>query len=345
MGYPGGRIRFLPVQLVGLRALTDGGEGGVLPPSAPTYLDAVLLSQRLPMPRAIAALEAALIAGVVGEAPDRAHLPIPGGELLLMPAAGTEGVGVKLVTVNPRNPGRGLPLIGGVYVLFNPETLVPLLTIDGAALTALRTAAVSAVATSRLALPDARRLVLFGAGVQARAHLEAMCAVRPIEEVVVVGGASVERAEALVSEARALGLGARLGVPEDVGKAEIVCTCTSSSVPVFPGALLAPGTHVNAIGAYQPHTRELDDDALALARIVVDDESGAVDRSGDLLIPLRSGALQRSAIVADLAALVAGVAVRRNSEDVTVLKSVGVAWEDLVIAVAAADIPAPSPMA
>jgi ornithine cyclodeaminase/alanine dehydrogenase-like protein (mu-crystallin family) len=296
------------------------------------------------MPRAIAALEAALVAGVA-DAPARAHLPVPGGELLLMPAAGADGVGVKLVTVNPRNPGRELPLIGGVYVLFDGDTLAPLLTIDGAALTALRTAAVSALATSRLASPDARRLVLFGAGAQARAHLEAMCAVRPIEEVVVVGGASAERAEALVAKARAHGLRARLGGPEAVREAEIVCTCTTSSVPVFPGALLAAGTHVNAVGAYRPDARELDDNALALARVVVDDERAAFAEAGDLLLALRSGALQRSAIVADLAALVAGAAVRRSPDDVTVLKSVGVAWEDLAIAVAAAGIPAPRPTA
>lgn len=299
-----------------------------------THLTALELQQKVPIADAIVALEQALEAGIV-DPPPRAHHAVSGGELLLMPAASSQGVGVKLVTINPSNPGRGLPLIDGLYVLFDRDTLAPALTIDGAALTALRTAAVSALATSRLAAPAARRLVLFGAGRQARAHLEAMCAVRPIEEVVVVD-AHPARAAALVALARREGLSARLGSPEDVRDADVVCTCTTSTTPVFLGALLPAGAHVNAIGAYRPDARELDDEVMRRARIVVESEEAALAEAGDLLIPLRSGALDRSAIVADLAALVGGATVRGGALEVTVFKSVGVAWEDLAVAAAAA---------
>jgi len=306
------------------------------PRAALLHLDADGLRAIMSPARAIAALERALLAGVAA-APPRAHVAVPGGELLLMPAAGAQGVGVKLVTVNPANPPRGLPLVGGVYVLFDATTLAPRLTIDAAALTELRTAAVSALATARLAAPAARRLVLFGAGAQARAHLDAICAVRPIEEVVVVGGASAARAAALVELARARGLRARVGAADDVQDAEIVCTCTASSIPVLRGALLPAGAHVNAVGAYRPDARELDDDTLSGARIVVDDMEMALEEAGDLLIPLAAGVLDRAAIVADLATLVRGATVRTSARDVTVFKCVGVAWEDLAIALAAAD--------
>ncbi len=252
-----------------------------------------------------------------------------------MPAASPQGVGVKLVTIGHGNPERGLPLIAGLYVLFDRDILAPTLTLDGAALTALRTAAVSALATRYLAVPDAHRLMLFGAGRQAHAHLEAMSAVRPIEQVVIVD-AHLAAAEALVVEAQARGLDARVGSPDDVREADIVCTCTTSATPVFAGALLREGAHVNAIGAYRPDIRELDDDLMSRAKIVVESEQAALTEAGDLLIPLRSGVLDRSAILADLAALVGGAMVRTNDQEVTVFKSVGIAWEDLVIASAAA---------
>ncbi|MGH7541438.1 MAG: ornithine cyclodeaminase family protein, partial [Gemmatimonadota bacterium] len=126
------------------------------------------LRARLPMAAAVDALEEAFRVGVPAGAPLRTHVETPAGSLLLMPATGEAGVGVKLVTLTPGDPGRGLPFIHAVYILFDPETQVPLAVMDGAALTALRTAAVSGLATRHLAREDAARLVVFGAGVQAR---------------------------------------------------------------------------------------------------------------------------------------------------------------------------------
>ena len=164
-------------------------------------------------------------------APQRTTLATPAGTLLSMPAAGEEGVGVKLVTLSEFNPQRNLPFIHAVYVLFDSQTQQPEAVIDGTELTAIRTAAVSGLATRHLANPDAARLVLFGAGAQATSHLDAMCAVRPIRDVVVVGRTG-SRVDALVDRARARGLEARAGTRDDVAGADLICTCTTSAVSV-----------------------------------------------------------------------------------------------------------------
>jgi ornithine cyclodeaminase/alanine dehydrogenase-like protein (mu-crystallin family) len=287
------------------------------------------------MPAAIDALHAAF-AAELPEAPLRTHVDTAAGGLLLMPAWGEAGVGVKLVTLTASNPERGLPFIHALYVLFDAETQAPVATLDGAALTALRTAAVSGLATRLLAREDASRLVLFGAGVQATSHLEAMRAVRPIEEVVVVSRGA-ERAAALIERAGAAGLRARVGAPSDVSGADLVCTCTTSERPVVEGARLAAGAHVNAIGAYLATMRELDTEAVRRSKVVVDTREAAFAEAGDLLIPLGEGAVGREHVLADLAELVRGTRVRTSADDVTLFKAVGVAFEDLIVARAAVD--------
>ena len=297
------------------------------------FVDAESLARALPMTAAIDALEAAFGAERLPEAPLRTHVETPAGTLLLMPAFGEPGVGVKLVTLTPSNPDRRLPFIHAVYVLFEAVRQSPVALLDGAALTALRTAAVSGLATRHLARAEASRLAIFGAGVQARSHLRAMLAVRPIEDVVVVSRTR-EPAEALVKEA---GVDARVGAPDEVGDHDLVCTCTTSATPVFDGSLLAPGTHVNAVGAYRPDLRELDTQTIERARVVVETREAAMEEAGDLLIAMKEGAIGQDHVVADLSEVVRGVTVRRTDRDVTVFKSVGVAFEDLVVARAAVD--------
>jgi ornithine cyclodeaminase/alanine dehydrogenase-like protein (mu-crystallin family) len=298
------------------------------------FLDGDELARLLPPPAAVDALEKAF-GGSLPAAPPRTRLEATAGELLLMPAVSNEHAGVKLVTVAPRNPGRGLPLIHALYVLLDGATLAPVALVDGAALTALRTAAVSALATRHLARPDASRLVVFGAGVQAAAHLEAMAAVRPVVHAAVVSR-SPERAERLADRARDMGMEAEVSGPESVREADLICTCTTASEPLFEGSLVPEGAHINAIGAYRPDAREVDDETVRRARIVVETREAALAEGGDLLIPIGSGVITEAAIVADLAELVGGAAVRRGPDDVTLFKSVGVAFEDLVVAAAAA---------
>lgn len=296
----------------------------------PLLIDAAELTRLLPISEAVDALDRAFRASLP-LAPQRVRVEVPGGELLLMPSVAASAFGVKLVTVADDQPDRALPLVQGAYVLFDSPGLSPVALIDGTALTTLRTAAVSALATRYLSRPESRSLVIFGAGVQGNAHLDAMIAVRPIEVAWVVSRRTGP-AEELVQRAEEIGLHSAIEGPDVVGRADIVCTCTTSSEPVFNGSLLLPGSHVNAIGAYRPDQRELDDEAVRRGRLVVETREAALAEAGDLMIPLARGAIEPSDIVADLAEVVRGHPVRRHAQEITVFKSVGVAFEDLVIA-------------
>lgn len=299
------------------------------------FVDADELASRVSMAEAIDALERAFRTGDPSATPVRTTVPTPAGVLLSMPAAGEAGVGVKLVTLTAANPDRGLPLVHALYVLFDPTTQAPRLLVDGSALTALRTGAVSGLATRLLSRPDAHRLVIFGAGVQARSHLDAMAAVRPVSDLVVVSRTAA-RAEALVRYAADRGIEATVGGPGAVGEADLVCTCTTADEPLFDGAELAPGAHVNAVGAFRPDTREVDTETVRRARIVVETREAAMEEAGDLLIPIAEGAIGPGDLVADLGELVRGKRVRAEPADVTLFESVGLAFEDLAVAAALA---------
>ena len=288
------------------------------------------------MSAAVDALEAAFSAASLPVSPQRLVLEREGSQLLAMPAAGPQGTGTKLVTVQPSNADRGLPLIHGVYVLFAAETMAPRAFFDGAELTTLRTPAVSALATTYLARDGASRLVVFGAGVQARAHVEAMRAVREITDVTIVAPTD-QRADRLVQDLGREGLAVRRGSGNEVSRADIVCTCTTASEPVLSGEQLPEGVHVNAIGSYQPHTREVDTATCLRARVVVEDRDAVLAEAGDLTIPLGEGSFTEDRIAADLHEVVRGRQVRTADSDITLFKSVGLASEDLVVAAAALD--------
>jgi ornithine cyclodeaminase/alanine dehydrogenase-like protein (mu-crystallin family) len=301
--------------------------------SQPPYLDGAALRAALPVPAAVDALERAFAAGEL-TAPPRGHHAVAGGDLLVMPATGPVGTGVKLVTVVPGNPGRGLPLIAGLYVLFDAETLRPAALVEAAALTALRTSAVSALAARHLARPDAEHLVVIGAGTQARAHIEALAAVLPVRRVTLVSR-TPEGAARLVEEARAAGFEAVVGTAAAVAEADLVACCTTSREPVLAGADLPPGVHVTAVGAYRPDARELDTEVVRRGRVVVEDRAAALAEAGDLAIPIAEGAVTPDVVVADLGEVVRGASVRRGPDDITVFKSVGLASEDLAVVAAA----------
>jgi ornithine cyclodeaminase/alanine dehydrogenase-like protein (mu-crystallin family) len=300
-------------------------------------VDAERLRAALSMTAAIDALEAAFRQeDPDAAAPPRSNFETGSGSLFLMPAHGARGVGVKLVTITPANAARRMPLVNATYVLFDPETQAPEAVFEGAALTALRTAAVSGLATRHLANPSAERLVLFGAGVQATAHLESMVAVRTVRSVVVVSRSRAP-AEALAARARAIGLDGTVGSSEAVAGADIVCTCTTATTPVVEGRLLGQGAHVNAIGAYLPDAREVDTETIRAARVVVETRPVAFAEAGDLLLPIAEGVVTRDHVVADLRELVQGAGVRATPADRTVFISVGMGFEDLVVARAAVD--------
>lgn len=296
------------------------------------FVDHDQVRARLSMAAAIDALEAAITAGRIGRTPPRQHLHDGEQELLLMPSFLDGGATVKLVGIDPANPARGLPRIQGVVVLFEGPGLTPAAVLDAAALTALRTAAVSGLATRHLARPGSERLVLVGAGPQAHAHLEAMVAVAPVRQVRVVSR-SPGPAAALVDRARTVfGLDAEVAGPEAVADADLICTCTTSPAPVFDGAGLPPGVHINAVGSYRPDLQELDVATVRSCRVVVEARDAALRESGDLVQAVASG-WDSATIAADLVELVhGGVEVRVDERDRTLFESVGLAYEDLIVA-------------
>ncbi|MEU7391117.1 ornithine cyclodeaminase family protein [Streptomyces tanashiensis] len=262
-------------------------------------------------------------------APPRTAVPVPAGELLLMPAADHAYAGVKIAGVAPGNPALGLPRITGSYLLLDGTSLQPLALLDGAALTELRTPAVSALAVRHLT-PDDRplRLVLFGTGPQAYGHLEAVLAVREVAETVVVGRDPVG-ARALAGYARTLDVNARAGTPDDVAEADLVVCCTTARTPLFDGTLVAPGATVVAVGSHEPTARETDTALVARAEVYVEARSAALREAGDLLVPLAEGAIGADHVAGTLVDLVNG---RVPSGRPRFFKSVGMAWEDLAVA-------------
>jgi ornithine cyclodeaminase/alanine dehydrogenase-like protein (mu-crystallin family) len=263
--------------------------------------------------------------------PLRTQLPMAdNGVLLIMPAFDSEleMAGVKTVTVTA---GNG---VHAHYELMDGVSGEVVARMQARWLTDLRTAATTAVATDLLAPPDVTTLGIFGTGRQATAHIALLPLIRRFKRVLVCGSGKSD------VEWFAKSVGATVQVHVEAATAEkcaresdVICTCTTSHEPVFRGEWLRPGTHINLIGAFQPHTRECDDETVRSARIVVDTYEGAMAEAGDILLPLQSGALKREQIVADLHELASGKRQGRTSpEDITVFKSVGCALEDLVTA-------------
>lgn len=296
----------------------------------------------LTMRDVIGAVEQGFVALARGdaEAPERLRLDVPAhnGVLLEMPAYadldGGGALGTKIVSVFEQNARRGLEIVQAVYLLLDSETGVPLSLMDGRFITAIRTAATSAVATKYLSAPGPTRLAVFGAGVQAEFHIEAMIEVADVEQVM-IASRSAEKARALAERVRAVhGLTCEVVSAEQAAaEANLICTCTSSPTPLFDSRLLTAGTHINAVGAFTPSTRELDTETVRRARVIIDAESAAGREAGEILIPISEGAIDASHVKSTLAEVVSGkVAGRESPSEITLFKSCGLAIEDLVTA-------------
>ena len=262
--------------------------------------------------------------------PVRTSLELAEGVLLIMPAYDCEirFVGVKTVTVTKA---------GGVeakYELIDPVSGQSLALMQARRLTDVRTAATSALATDLLARPDARVLGIFGSGRQAEAHLEVLPRVRKFERFLVCGSGRSDLTPFCDRMQRELGINLEpLDAQTCAEQSDVICTCTTSPTPVFEGRWLRPGTHLNLVGAFQPHTRECDDETVRVARIVVDTYDGAMAEAGDILIPLHAGVITSDHIAADLHQIASGKRQgRASSRDITLFKSLGCALEDLVTA-------------
>jgi ornithine cyclodeaminase len=293
-------------------------------------LDAAEVTSALPMATAVAALRSALLDGLDPAAdPARSLVPMDNGQMLLMPANGGGYAGIKVATVAPDNPSVGLPRIQGTYLLLTGSTLTPLAVLDGIALTSIRTAAVSAVAVDALAEPDAARLVVFGAGPQAHSHVAALRVVRPVREVVVVGR-DTGRAEALVAECVAAGLTARTGSARDVATADLVACCTTARTPLFDGSTLPDHATVVAVGSHEPDAAEVDTTTVIRSTVVVEALATALREAGDVIQPVATAQLDPATLL-ELASLIRGT-VDVPHDRPRLFKSVGMAWEDLVLA-------------
>ncbi|HWE89433.1 MAG TPA: ornithine cyclodeaminase family protein [Pseudonocardiaceae bacterium] len=242
------------------------------------------------------------------------------------------GYGTKTVVVNPENAARGMDTHLGAVLVFDPLTGQPAAVLEAGALTGIRTAAVSAVATDALAPAAARELAVLGSGVQARLHLEAISMVRPLTGVS-VWSRTREHAEAFARWARgAFDLPVRMceSGGEAAARADIVCTVTGSATPVLALADVRPGAHINAVGACFPTARELASDLVCAARIVVDSVESALAEAGDLLIPISEGCLRSADVNTTLAGVLTRAAIgRRHDDQVTVFESLGLAAEDV----------------
>ncbi len=298
--------------------------------SSPLWIDAETVHSALSYRDAMDAIAGAVAAGM-GNTPPRQVVDTTAGQILLMPAEIGPHAGVKVVTIAPANPERGLPRISGVYVLFDAATLIPVAQLDAPALTAVRTAAVSAFAVDRLAASKASRMVVFGTGPQAHAHVAALAAIRPVRSVTVVGRTGA-KAGSVVRTAESLGLAARTVPTTDatraVGEADLVACCTTAREPLFDSTSLPDEATVVAIGSHEPDARELDAALVRRATVVVETRNSA-RTAGDIVM---AGDID-AVVAGDLADLFQG-RVPIEAGRPRVFKSVGEAWQDLAIAAA-----------
>ncbi|MBS29287.1 MAG: ornithine cyclodeaminase [Alphaproteobacteria bacterium] len=307
-------------------------------------IDAATVNALLDESSLVTALDDAFRAGAV--TPVRHHHSIPmdtdgaatDATLLLMPAWDAQvpprHIGVKTITVHPDNPSASLPSVQGVYLLLDGPTGTPRALIDGPALTARRTAAASALAARYLARADAQHLVMIGTGRLAPELIKAHSAERPISRVS-VWGRSRDRAAAIAEDLADQSFAVTVCEDLEAGicTADIVSCATTASTPVFDGAWLRSGTHVDLVGGFRPDMREADDTTIGRARIFVDTRAGATAEAGDIVQPIKAGVLGSDGIAADLFDLCRGDHPgRRSNNEITLFKSVGTAIEDLAAA-------------
>lgn len=299
------------------------------------FLDADAIRRGVPMADLLDAVEAAYrdVAAGRDRSPLRSHVELGDGSLLVMPGVREGGAGatVKLVTVMPGNAARGLPTIHAVIVWFDAATGRPLALLDGAAVTAMRTGAASAVGTRLLARTDAETLVVIGAGAQADWQVRAVVAARPIRRVLVYARDAARRETFARRMADDTGLAAEAAADAEraVRDADVICCATTSSVPVFDAAWVRPGTHVNAIGAFRLGMVELPPALFGRAAVVaVDSRGAALAEAGDVVAAIETGEIAADAIV-EIGTVPPEWAANRDPDAITVFKSVGLAIQDV----------------
>ncbi len=308
-------------------------------------LSADEVRRALPMDQAIEAMKSAYAAlsGGTAVVPLRTRLPIPNSEALslFMPAyvgsSDSQALAIKVVSLFPTNPGRGLAYIQAAVLVFDPETGRAIALLEGSSLTAIRTGAAGGAAIDLLARPDSRVAAIFGAGAQGRTQLEAACTARKIETAYIFD-ANREKAQAFAEEMQGKGsvtkdIRLAQSAREAVEHADIICTATTSTQPVFEDRHLKAGTHISAVGSYTPEMQEVPSETLQRAKIFVDSQAASLEEAGDLIQPLRAGLFDETHICGELGELILGTKSGRQSDDeITYFKSVGIAVQDAMAA-------------
>ncbi|MDO9526522.1 MAG: ornithine cyclodeaminase family protein [Gemmobacter sp.] len=299
------------------------------------------VARLLPMDQAVEVIDRVMRVVSAGGAhlPLRNVVPVGGDNMMgVMPGALSEPgcFGVKLISLFPGNSDRGLSSHRGALVLFEPDTGGAVAMMDASLLTAIRTAAASAVATRTLARTDARTLTLIGTGEQAEHHLAAMRVVRAIDHVTVVGRsmASANRfAEAARTRHPGLAITATTDTAAAVAAADIVCTVTASATAVLQGAWVRPGTHLNIVGASVPSKREVDDDTVLASRVYVDYRPSALAQAGEIVDMIAAGRIDAGFLRGEIGAVLSGDIQGRSAADqITLYRSLGIAAQDLAAA-------------
>lgn len=289
----------------------------------------------------IETLEQAHIQFATGKAvmPVRQVVPLPqiNGRITSMPAylSDANALGMKVVTYFAENPKQGLPSILAAVSLYSPETGKLMALMDGSYVTAIRTACASAVATKALANPETPVLGILGAGVQARAHIRAISAVREISAVKVYSpsGQSALRLKAEMESECGVKVEVVDGAEKAIRSADLLVTVTTAKEPILQVEWLKPGVHINAVGSHRPDLREIDGATLARAIVVVDSRDAIMAECGDILLALKEGAITQSHIRGEIGEVLAGIEPGRKSPtEITLYKSVGIAIQDVATA-------------
>jgi ornithine cyclodeaminase len=308
-------------------------------------LNAHEVREATPMPEVIQAMKHAYAALSTGQAtvPMRVHLSIPQHDALslFMPAYthadDTEALAVKVVSLFPTNPARGLAYIQAAVLVLDPQTGRAIALLEGSSLTAIRTGAASGAAIDLLARKESKTVAIFGAGAQGRTQLEAACTARKIDTAYVFDP-TADKAQAFADQMKGKGripqdIRVARSAKEAIENADIICTATTSKKPVFEDQDLKAGTHISAVGSYKPDMQEVPAETLQRARIFVDSRAAALEEAGDLIQPIRAGLFDESHIGAELGEVVLGIKSGRESqEEITYFKSVGIAVQDAVAA-------------
>jgi ornithine cyclodeaminase/alanine dehydrogenase-like protein (mu-crystallin family) len=301
------------------------------------FIDREEIARRLTYETCIPIVREAMIAFSRGETRQllRSIIPLAEGRMFgVMPGAmGTHApFGAKLISVFPENFARGVQSHQGLVILFDPETGAPLCVLHAGEITAIRTAAASAVATDALARPDARHLTILGYGEQAATHSRAISKVRELKSIT-IWGRSAERARAFakrMQEEFAVPVSSAETVQEAVAVADIVCTVTSAAEPILKGAWVRPGTHLNLVGSSHAGPVEVDNDLVVRSRFIADSREGVLVQGAEFLRAKAAGLIGDDHIVAEIGQVLAGEIVgRRSVDEITVYKSLGHIVQDL----------------